>query len=85
MPQRNQSITHLRPINRPLKIDCCTGTSYNKLFSVFMFIRTYLRASTKEQDTKPARNELIHFANDHGHKIAGFDVENESGATLIRP
>lgn len=50
-----------------------------------MFIRAYLRASTKEQDAKRSKNELIQFANDHGHKIAAFYVENESGATLIRP
>ena len=50
-----------------------------------MFIRAYLRASTKEQDAKRAKNELIQFANDHGHKIAAFYVENESGATLERP
>ena len=50
-----------------------------------MFIRAYLRASTKEQGTKPARNKLIQFANDHSLKIAAFYVENESGATLIRP
>ncbi|MGP5273976.1 recombinase family protein [Psychrobacter faecalis] len=52
---------------------------------MFMFIRAYLRASTKEQDAKRAKNELIQFANDHGHKIAAFYVENESSATLIRP
>ena len=50
-----------------------------------MFIRAYLRASTKEQDAKRAKSELIAFANDHGHKIAAFYVENESGATLVRP
>ena len=49
-----------------------------------MFIRAYLRASTKEQDAKRAKNELIQFANDHGHKIAAFYVENELGATLVR-
>ena len=49
-----------------------------------MFIRAYLRASTKEQDAKRAKSELIAFANDHGHKIAAFYVENESGATLVR-
>ena len=47
-----------------------------------MFIRAYLRASTKEQDAKRAKNELIAFAQEHGHKIAAFYVENESGATL---
>ena len=50
-----------------------------------MFIRAYLRASTKEQDAKRAKNELIQFATNHGHKIAAFYVENESGATLVRP
>ena len=50
-----------------------------------MFIRAYLRASTKEQDAKRAKSELIAFANDHGHKIAVFYVENESGAILARP
>lgn len=35
-----------------------------------MFIRAYLRASTKEQDAKRAKNELIYLAN--GHKIAAF-------------
>ena len=49
-----------------------------------MFIRVYLRASTKEQDAKRAKSELIAFANDHGHKIAAFYVENELGATLLR-
>lgn len=50
-----------------------------------MFIRAYLRASTKEQDAKRAKNELVQFAKDHNHKIAAFYVENESGATLVRP
>src|SRR5699024_9432978 len=34
---------------------------------------------------KRAKSELIAFANDHGHKIAAFYVENESGAILVRP
>lgn len=50
-----------------------------------MFIRAYLRASTKEQDANRAKNELTQFADAHGHKIAAFYVENESGATLVRP
>lgn len=50
-----------------------------------MFIRAYLRASTKEQDANRAKNELIQFTTDHGHKIAAFYIENESGATLVRP
>ena len=50
-----------------------------------MFIRAYLRASTKEQDAKRAKSELIAFAGEHGHKIAAFYIESESGATLERP
>ncbi len=50
-----------------------------------MFIRAYLRASTKEQDASRAKQSLIDFASDHGHKIAGFYTENESGSTLARP
>ncbi len=50
-----------------------------------MFIRAYLRASTKEQDAKRAKDELIQFAREHQHKIAAFYLENESGATLVRP
>lgn len=50
-----------------------------------MFVRAYLRASTKEQDAKRAKSELIAFAGEHDHKIAVFYIENESGATLERP
>ena len=50
-----------------------------------MFTRAYLRAWTKEQDAKRAKAELIQFAKDHNHKVAAFYVENESGATLVRP
>ncbi|HHP7895029.1 TPA: recombinase family protein [Acinetobacter baumannii] len=46
-----------------------------------MFIRAYLRASTKEQDANRAKDELIAFAREHGHKIAAFYTESESGAT----
>lgn len=52
---------------------------------MIMFIRAYLRASTKEQDAKRAKAELVRFAEEHDHKIAAFYVENESGAALIRP
>lgn len=50
-----------------------------------MFIRAYLRASTKEQDASRAKNELIEFAKERGLQIAAFYVENESGASLKRP
>ena len=50
-----------------------------------MLIRAYLRASTKQQDASRAKAELTAFAKEHGHKIAAFYVENESGATLTRP
>ncbi|MBF3576674.1 recombinase family protein [Burkholderia pseudomallei] len=50
-----------------------------------MFIRAYLRASTKEQDASRAKNDLIEFAKERGLQIAAFYVENESGASLERP
>tara|TARA_R110001583_G_scaffold74100_7_gene205524 strand:+ start:36905 stop:37531 length:627 start_codon:yes stop_codon:yes gene_type:complete len=50
-----------------------------------MFIRAYLRASTQEQDAGRAKTELIAFVAEHGHRIASFYFENESGATLQRP
>jgi len=49
------------------------------------FIRTYLRASTKEQDASRARNQLDTFAEERGLKVAAYYTENESGASLQRP
>lgn len=50
-----------------------------------MFVRAYLRASTKEQDAERAKQSLIDFAASKGSKIASFHVENESGRKLHRP
>lgn len=50
-----------------------------------MFVRAYLRASTKEQDASRAKAELQSFAKERGLAIAAFYVENESGASLQRP
>jgi len=50
-----------------------------------MFVRAYLRASTKEQDANRARAALEAFAAERGLTIAAFYVENESGASLQRP
>ncbi|TVL05772.1 resolvase [Shewanella algae] len=50
-----------------------------------MFIRAYLRASTKEQNAERARELLIQFTAQHGQRIAAFYIENVSGATLHRP
>ncbi|MGO4155995.1 recombinase family protein [Cupriavidus sp. YAF13] len=50
-----------------------------------MYVRAYLRASTKEQDANRARSDLIAFAKDRGLRIVSFYVENESGASLQRP
>lgn len=50
-----------------------------------MFIRAYLRASTSEQDATRAKQSLIDFAAEQGHKIAAFYIENASGAKLDRP
>lgn len=49
-----------------------------------MFIRAYLRASTKEQDAERAKEALIEFASQHGHRIAAFYIENESGTIRDR-
>ncbi|EBK4003617.1 serine recombinase [Salmonella enterica] len=50
-----------------------------------MYIYAYLRASTIEQDALRAKNRLKEFAAHHGHRIAGWYVENASGASLERP
>lgn len=50
-----------------------------------MFIRAYLRVSTKEQNAERARESLIQFATQHDQRIAAFYIENVSGATLHRP
>jgi len=50
-----------------------------------MFIRAYLRASTKEQDASRARADLQRFVDERGLRIAASYVENESGASLQRP
>jgi DNA invertase Pin-like site-specific DNA recombinase len=50
-----------------------------------MFVRAYLRASTKEQDASRARADLEAFAAERGLTIAAAYVENESGASLQRP
>lgn len=50
-----------------------------------MFIRAYLRASTKEQDAARAKADLHAFAADRGLTIASTYLENESGASLQRP
>ena len=50
-----------------------------------MLARSYLRASTNEQDANRARAQIEAFACDHGLTIAATYVENESGAKLARP
>lgn len=50
-----------------------------------MFVRAYLRASTKEQDASRARSALEQFADTHGQRIACEYLENESGAKADRP
>lgn len=50
-----------------------------------MFIRAYLRASTKEQDASRARADLQRFVDERGLRIAASYMENESGASLQRP
>lgn len=50
-----------------------------------MFVRAYLRASTKEQDANRAKDDLLAFAKERNLKVAATYVENESGASLKRP
>ena len=50
-----------------------------------MFVRAYLRASTKGQDATRAKAQLEAFAAERGLTIAKFYTENESGASLQRP
>lgn len=50
-----------------------------------MLIFGYLRASTTEQDALRAKNSLKEFARQHGHRIAGWYVDNISGTTMNRP
>ncbi len=50
-----------------------------------MLVRSYLRASTDEQDAQRARAQLEVFAAERGLTIAATYVENESGAKLARP
>jgi DNA invertase Pin-like site-specific DNA recombinase len=50
-----------------------------------LFVRAYLRASTKEQDASRARSQLESFAAERGLTIAATYLENESGASLRRP
>src|SRR5271166_3278798 len=50
-----------------------------------MLARSYLRASTDEQDATRARAAIEAFAAEHGLNIVGTYVENESGAKLARP
>jgi DNA invertase Pin-like site-specific DNA recombinase len=50
-----------------------------------MLARAYLRASTVEQDATRAREQIDAFAAGRHLRIAGFYVENESGAKLARP
>lgn len=50
-----------------------------------MYVRAYLRASTKEQDANRAKADLEAFVKERGLSIAATYTENESGASLKRP
>ncbi|WP_363279792.1 recombinase family protein [Mesorhizobium sp.] len=50
-----------------------------------IFVRAYLRASTKEQDAGRSRADLEAFASQHGLRSTATYMENESGACLARP
>lgn len=50
-----------------------------------MYIFGYLRASTVDQNAKRAQGTLQKFVQDKGSRVAGWYIENESGASLQRP
>ena len=50
-----------------------------------MYIFGYLRASTSDQDAKRAQHSLQQFVQQKGFRVAGWYVENKSGASLQRP
>jgi len=50
-----------------------------------MLVRAYLRASTKEQDASRAKADLEAFTKERSLRVAGWYLENESGASLARP
>ncbi|MEZ9437555.1 recombinase family protein [Vibrio atlanticus] len=50
-----------------------------------MYIFGYLRASTSDQNAKRAQGALLEFVQQKGFRIAGWYIENESGASLQRP
>ncbi|MEQ3638757.1 MAG: recombinase family protein [Alteromonas sp.] len=50
-----------------------------------MRARIYLRASTKEQDSKRAESELLEFASSKNLKVLETYCENYSGTKLERP
>lgn len=49
------------------------------------YIHAYMRASTDEQNANRAREALEDFVSNKNMRIAGWYVENESGASLERP
>lgn len=50
-----------------------------------MYIFGYLRASTRDQNAKSAQQVLLDFIQQKQHRVAGWYIENESGASLQRP
>lgn len=50
-----------------------------------MYIFGYLRASTNDQNAKRAQSTLQQFVQNKGFRVAGWYIENESGASLKRP
>lgn len=57
----------------------------NVIYGDSMYIFGYLRASTSQQNAKRAQSELQKFIKDKGFRVAGWYIENKSGASLQRP
>ena len=50
-----------------------------------MFVRAYLRASTKDQDARRARDGAPQVCQGTWTEDRAYYIENESGASLKRP
>ena len=60
-------------------------TIVNEPMGLSMHARSYLRASTSEQDATRARDQVETFAAEHGLTLVGTYVENEFGRKARRP
>ena len=75
----------IMPDSEGQSFDVSVLTRLRILSSYKMLVFAYLRASTTQQDATRAKNTLQQFAGERGHRIAGWFIENVSGAKEHRP